>query len=415
MGAFGEAGGKIGKACGWLAVIACATIGGFYIVLTGYSVAYTYFAAGSLIPGDTASFFKHDVLKMSSSLFEMGAFSWPLFIATFAVSVFSWIVLYRNVKDGIERICSIFMPLLTLIMLAFAITVSFLPHGLEGLSYYLKPDFSKIWDAALWRDVFGQLLFSLSLGIGIVVGYSRHTSEKIDVVRAMKWVAFGDFFVSFISGYAIFGCLAHMSGTTGIAFEKLLSSGSTFEIGFVVFPKILHFLGPVLCPVIGAIFFFCLFIAGVTGVFSIIESVAGNVEVEFQMSRGRAVSYTMLFTVMLAAMFCMGNGSYLIDAIAPMVVGSNMLLGSLMLIFFFMYSKKGVRDHLSWQRARFSKILLQTAIPALLMVIFVRTLMQEFAEWNEFVAVRWIWFVGAVGIAAACSRKKSKEIEHVYA
>jgi neurotransmitter:Na+ symporter, NSS family len=415
VGAFGRVKGVAGKTFGWLSVISCATIGGFYIVLTGYSVAYTYFAASSSIPEDTAHFFTRELLRLSPSIKEIGSFAWPVFMATTAVAFFSWMVLYRNVKDGIERICALFMPLLTLIMVGFAIVVSFLPHGIDGFSYYLKPDFSKIMDASLWRDVFGQLLFSLSLGIGIVVGYSRHTNEKIDVVKAMKWVAFGDFFVSFISGYAIFGCLAHMSATTGVSFDKLLTADSTFEIGFIVFPKILQHFGPLFSPMIGTLFFFCLFIAGVTGVFSIIESVAGNIEVEFSVTRKKAVAVTLIFTMTLASLFCMGNGSHLMDAIAPMVVGSNMLLGSLLLIWGFMYGSSKVAQHPAWERARFAKISLSYFIPALLALIFARTLFQELQAFNIGVAVRWIWFVLAFALSLKLSIKtKVQRVEPAY-
>src|SRR5690606_7945497 len=143
------------------------------------------------------------------------------------------------------------------------------PGALAGWSYYLTPDFARLSDPLLWRDVFGQLFFSLSLGLGIIVGYSRHTGQIANVPRALLYVALGDFAVSFISGAAIFATLAHISHLQGIPFESLVSSDSTFELGFIIFPKILKFLGPVLSQGVGVVFFFSLFIAGITGVFSI--------------------------------------------------------------------------------------------------------------------------------------------------
>ena len=398
VAAYGRVLGKFGKTLGWLAVSACTTIGGFYIVLTGYCIAYTYFAASNQIPDNTAAFFTESFLQVSPTLSDFGSFSYPVCIATLVVSLFSWFVLVRDVKSGIEKICSIFMPILVVFMCSFALFVCFLPGGLDGWSYYLKPDFSKLFEAALWRDVFGQLLFSLSLGIGIVVGYSRHTGEKINVRQAMKWVAIGDFSVSFISGFAIFGCLAHMSYTTGVPFDKLLSSDSTFEIGFVIFPKIIKFFGPQLSQVIGTLFFFSIFIAGVTGVFSIIESIAGNVEVEFSLSRKKAVSLTMIVTAILSFFFCMGNSSHLIDALAPMVIGSNMLIGSLALIFTFMYASKEISRNPIWYNERNGRLSffassLKNAVPIFLSIILAGNLYQEFGNFNSATALRWSWFV----------------------
>ena len=63
VNAYGKAAGKVGRVFGWLAVISCLTIGAFYIVLTGYSAAYTYFAAGGMIPENTKDFFQKDFLN----------------------------------------------------------------------------------------------------------------------------------------------------------------------------------------------------------------------------------------------------------------------------------------------------------------------------------------------------------------
>ncbi len=255
VASYGYVWGKAGKILGWISILACLTIGAFYIVLTGYSVAYTYFAAADQIPADTKTFFLQNVLHITPSIQDFGSFSWPVFIATAAVGLLAWAVLRRPVREGIERVCSLFMPLMVIIMALFALAVSFLPGGLQGWSYYLKPNFDKLFHIELWRDVFGQLFFSLSLGLGIIVGYSRHTAEKANIGRAMLYVALGDFLVSFISGAAIFGCLAHISHTQGIPFDQILTSDSTFEIGFILFPQILKVFGPLLAQGIGTLFF----------------------------------------------------------------------------------------------------------------------------------------------------------------
>lgn len=395
--AYGEVWGRLGKCLGWLSVIACLSIGGFYIVLTGYSVAYTYFSAIGSIPADSKGFFLNTFLKATSSVSEFGSLSVPIFISTIVVAVATWFVLARNVRDGIEKVCSIFMPLLAVIMASFAIAVTFLPGGIDGWVYYLKPDFSKLKDFALWRDVFGQLFFSLSLGLGIIVGYSRHTAKGTNIARAMIWVALGDFAVSFIAGAAIFGCLAHISFVQGIPFDSILTSDSTFEIGFIVFPQILKFFGPILGQVIGVIFFFCIFIAGITGVFSIVESIAGNVEVEFATSRKRAVTWTVVGISLLAIFFCMGNGSHLMDALVPMVIGTNMLIGGLMLILAFRKLAPG-------------QMSLKYIAPALLGIILMGNLTQEFQTFDLNMMIRWGWFFLALGASAKLSSYQKQEL-----
>jgi NSS family neurotransmitter:Na+ symporter len=400
--AYGDACGNVGKTIGWLSVLACLTIGGFYIVLTGYSIAYTYFSAVGGIPEDAKTFFIHDFLQISSGLSDWGQLSIPILIFTIAVCVLTWFVLVRNVKDGIERICTFFMPLLAVIMTLFAIVVSFLPGGIDGWIYYLKPNFSKLLEAALWRDIFGQLFFSLSLGLGIIVGYSRYTGKSTNIPRAMCYVALGDFAVSFISGAAIFGCMAHISHVQNVPFNSILTSDSTFEIGFIIFPQILKCFGPTLAQVIGTLFFFCIFIAGITGVFSIVESIVGNIEVEFRATRKRAVTITLGALLALGMLFCMGNASHMIDAMVPMVLGTNMLIGGLALIIAFKYLCPGISNDPIWAekgRRKWFAICLKTVAPAVLLIILVGNLSDEFLSFDLAKAVRWTWFLAAIGVA----------------
>jgi neurotransmitter:Na+ symporter, NSS family len=400
--AYGHVWGKAGRVLGWLAVLACLSIGAFYIVLTGYSLAYTFFAASNQIPEDSKTFFLETFLQTTSNIGDFGHLSIPIFLSTAGVLVLTWFVLVRNVRDGIEKICSFFMPILAFIMAAFALTVCFLPGGLQGLVFYLKPDFSRLLDPMLWRDVFGQLFFSLSLGLGIIVGYSRHTAQKTNISRAMMWVVLGDSAVSFIAGFAIFGCLAHISYVQNIPFESILNSDSTFEIGFILFPKILKFFGPLLSQVIGVIFFSCVFIAGITGVFSIVESIAGNVEVEFKTSRKIAVTATILALMCMGIFFCMGNASHLIDALAPMVVGTNMLIGGLVLILAFMYTSSEIRNDPVWKtggRLNLYGFSLIYIAPVILAIILMGTLYQEIQDIDISKGIRWTWLIGALLVA----------------
>ena len=415
--AYGIAWGKIGKVFGWLAVIACLSIGGFYVVLTGYSVAYTYFSMTSQIPVDSKAFFLDSFLQATPSITEFGKISFPIFFATLFVVGATWMVLVRNIRSGIERICSIFMPLLVIILLLFAIAVCFLPGGMDGWSYYLKPNFSKLLEPTLWRDIFGQLFFSLSLGLGIIVGYSRHTGKKANIRKAMFYVALGDFLVSFIAGFAIFGCLAHISYTQNIPFDSILTTESTFEIGFILFPKILQFFGSTLSSILGMIFFFCIFIAGITGVFSIVESIVGNVEVEFQTSRKRAVTLTLAALLVLSLLFCMGNSSHILDALVPMVLGTNMLLGGLALLLAFRPAKRGVLAPLFWSSGKkydFYVLCLQYIAPVILAIILVGNVTQEFSSWGIGKSVRWSWFVLALVCASFLARHAKTE-SHVCA
>lgn len=399
VSAYGQVWKKWGKWLGWVSILACLTIGGFYIVLTSYAFSYIFYAGAGVIPENTQSFFLQEVLVASSSIQEWGGFSWPILIATICVAFLTWFVLSRRIQDGLEKVCTLFMPLLAVIIALFALSVCFLPGGLQGIIYYLKPDFSKLLSPILWRDLFGQVFFSLSLGLGIIVGYSRHTGQKVNLSKAMFAVAMGDFLISFLSGVAIFGCLAHISHVQQIPFEQILTSDSTFEIGFILFPKILKIFGPFLETILGTIFFLCVFIAGITGVFSIVESISGNFEVEFNLSRKRAATLASFLIAFIGIFFCGGNASHLIDALVPMVIGTNMLLSGLLMIGAFIYCSTEIGGSEIWRSKgwlTFYGVSIHFFAPLLLGIILVGNIWHEFEGFSLPVAIRWGWFVAAL-------------------
>lgn len=403
-GAYGKAISHKWKIFGWIAALSCLTIGSFYSVLTGWSVAYTYFAAADLIPKDTAYFFQHDFLKDSGSILISNGISWPIFLATIVVAFFSWVVTSKNIGAGVEKVCAFFMPLLFILVTVFSIATLFLPGALDGFGYYLKPDFSKLSDLRLWRDAFGQVFFSFSLGLGIVVGYARHTKAETNMRRAMIYVAVGDTVISVISGFAIFGCIGFMSAKTGVAFHDIVQSSSTFEIGFIIFPQILHTFPGWISPLIGGVFFFCVFIAGITGVFSIVESVAGNFEVEFTLTRKQAVSISVFLMWALSTFFCMGNGVAILGAIEPMVMGYSLLIGAIAQVIAFMFIDKNLGHDPTFINAQnkpsWFYFMAKYVGLLFLLITIVGALYNEMHETLDIAhLVRWSWFLLVILVA----------------
>lgn len=413
VSAYGQVLGRVGKTLGWLMVVAVATIGGFYTVLTGYSVAYAYFSGTNMIPEDTGAFFKQTFLQDSGSLTVWGGFSWGILLVTVLCALFSWFVLARNIRSGIEKVCSIFMPILMALMLFFAIVVCFLPGSGEGFRQYLTPDFSRLADGQLWRDVFGHVFFSFSLGIGIVTAYSRYACSNTSIPKAMWYMALGNFLVSVVAGFAIFGAVGYLSHVSGVPFGEIVKSDSTFEMGFVVFPQILHVFTPWIGSLIGVIFFFAVFIAGITGVFSIAESVAGNLEVEFAYSRKKAVGIASSVMMCLSLFFCMGNGQKILGALAPMLLGNNMLLGGLAEVVVFMYVAKNIQNDAIWFRDKKRTIiyhLVKTVVPLILFLILLAAMASEVSGgFSPSVTLRLCWFGAALLIAGILAQKKTTE------
>lgn len=414
ISAYGKAWGTLSKTWGWLSVIGCITIGAFYMVLTGFSIAYTYFSLANLIPQDTANFFKVRFLQDSGSLTNWGSFSWEIGAATLVVALTTLFVMTRNIQKGIERVCSIFMPILLSLVGFFVVITLFLPGAMDGVYRFFTPDFSHLKDLNLWRDVFGQLFFSMSLGLGIITGYARYSNKSVNMLHAMSWVAIGDIVIAILSGTVIFACIGYMSYTTHIPFEEIVKSDSTFEMGFVIFPMVLNTMGS-LKSIFGALFFGCLIFKGLTGVFSIIESAAGNIEEEFGITRKSSVICTLAISSFLSLFFCMGNGQHILGALAPMVLGINMLLSGMATIVFFFLFNPSMREEMSLQTGLRSNRKMQFMgfwMFIVLFLIFAGALQNEWKEMGQAAStIRWSWFLLALIFSTVLARLgKRKEL-----
>jgi len=175
------------------------------------------------------------------------------------------------VKKGIERANLVMVPLwlLAIILVVRAVT---LPGALEGLEWYLRPDFSKLGDYNIWIAAFGQIFFSLSLARGIMIAYGSYLPEKSDIANNSFIVGLADSAFSLLIGFAVFGTLGYMVFTTHTSVQEVVASG--VGLAFIVFPQALNLM-PGFPNLVAAIFFLTLIIAGFTSSISL-ESITSS-------------------------------------------------------------------------------------------------------------------------------------------
>ena len=236
----------------------------------------------------------------------------------------------------------------------------------------------------------------------------------MNIPRAMLWVAMGDLIISLLAGLAIFACIGFMSHVQGVPFTSVVTS-SVFGLGFVVFPKILQQFHPFVSMFVGPLFFFSLFIAGITGVFSIFESIAGNFEVEFNLTRSRAITITTGLVFFCSLIFCFGNATHIMDALEPMIGGFNMLISGFAQILVFMYLSSTIMGHSAWftanKKRTFGYYSLKFVVPFILLAIFVSSTYAEIKSgFGAPEIVRWGWLAAALVGAYLLSGHSEKKL-----
>lgn len=218
-------------------------------------------------------------------------------------------VLLGGVQGGIERLSNIMMPLLFVILAIMCGVSLSLPNASEGVSFFLKPDFSKI-DASTVVNALGQAFFSLSLGMGVLITYSSYYPADTRLGRTAGSVAFASLLVAVMMGLIIFPAVKSF----GLEGENL--RGATLV--FVTLPEIFARLP--LSALWSTLFFTLLFVAALTSSVSIAEVTVATLADRFKMRRRTAVIVTMLPLVVLSSLCALSFGSLAGFKIAGMTI-----------------------------------------------------------------------------------------------
>lgn len=244
---------------GWLLCCIVLLLLSYYLVITGWTLAYSWFS----VSGQTPSF----------SIFT-GSYLPVLFFVFAAVA--TGIIVSRGIRKGIERISIILIPLCFIILIALTLYGTTLSGFKEGISYLFNPDFSVLPDPLIWSAAFGQAFFSLSVGTGILLTYGAYMKRDQDIPELSAGVTLADLTVAMLAGLVIFP----------IVFTFSLEPTVGAELAFTSLP--LAFSRMPAGQLFAIAFFLVLFFAALTSAISMLEvGVAAAVE-SFQWSRNRA-------------------------------------------------------------------------------------------------------------------------------
>ena len=275
---------------GGIGVITGFAILAFYAVVAGWTLGYLYMAiTGGLSTAVDA--------EASSSIF--GAFvsnPWQGLGLAGIFLALTILVVQGGVARGIERVTTILMPLLFVLLVVLAIRALTLPGGGEGLIYLFKPDFSELTFGVV-MSALGQALFSLSLGMGTMITYGSYVSKTENLWKAGTLVALFDTFIAILAGLIIFPAL----------FFAGAEPGSGPGLVFVVLPTIFNAMPA--GTIVAVAFFTLLAIAALTSTISLLEVVVAYFVDEKGWSRRKAGILLGSACFLLAVPSALANGA----------------------------------------------------------------------------------------------------------
>uniref|UniRef100_A0A672J5I3 Transporter n=1 Tax=Salarias fasciatus TaxID=181472 RepID=A0A672J5I3_SALFA len=202
-------------------------------------------------------FWERKVLRLSGGLHEPGDISYEMVLCLIATWIIVYFCMWKGVKSTgkVVYFTALFPYLVLVVLLAHGVT---LPGALDGIVYYLKPDWSKLGEAQVWIDAGTQIFFSYAIGLGALTALGSYNRFHNNCYQDAFVLALINSGTSFFAGFVVFSVLGFMAAEQGVDISKVAESGP--GLAFIAYPKAVTLMP--LAPLWAALFFFMLLILG---------------------------------------------------------------------------------------------------------------------------------------------------------
>ncbi len=290
---------------GFLGAVIPALILPYYSVIGGWVFKYfSAFVSGNGIAAAQDGYFDSFISGVSEPILWF-----VLYI------VITMVVVLLGVEKGIEKVSKIMMPILVVLSAFVAIYSLFMPGAIDGLVYYIKPDFSK-FSIMTVVGAMGQLFYSMSISMGILITYGSYMKKDINIESSVHSIELFDTGIAFLSGLMIVPAVFAFSGGDASA----LSAGPSLM--FKTLPKVFEnmFGG----QIIGTVFFLLVLFAALTSSISLAETVVSMIQDKLKIDRKTTCLIVLIGALLLGLPSALGYG----------VLGGIKILGMQFLDFF---------------------------------------------------------------------------------
>lgn len=223
-----------------------------------------------------------------------------LWLAIFGVITF--VIVLCGVKRGIETANKFMMPILIVLCVAVCVYSCTLPGALEGVKFYLIPDFSR-FSINTVLGAMGQMFYSMSLAMGIMITYGSYMKKETSIEKSVSQIEIFDTGVALLAGLMIVPAVFVFSGGD----QSAMRSGP--GLMFQTLPKVFDSMGGgQFGQIVGALFFLLVLFAALTSAISLMETVVSIVIDKFHVKRAVACIIVFIGMMLLALPSSLGNG-----------------------------------------------------------------------------------------------------------
>ncbi len=272
---------------GYLASIVPAIILPYYSLIGGWVMKYLYaFVSGGGMATTSDSYFGEFISHSINPVFWF-----MLFL------VITALIVLGGVEKGVEKVSKIMMPILVVLSIFIAIYSVTMPGAIDGVIYYIKPDFSK-FSATTVLAAMGQLFYSMSLAMGIMITYGSYMKKDVSIESSVRNIEIFDTGIAFLAGLMIIPAVFAFSGGT----PEALGKGPSLM--FVTLPKVFETMPA--GDFIGVAFFLLVLFAALTSSISLFETVVSILCDKAHIGRKLSCLIVFIGSVILGLVSCFG-------------------------------------------------------------------------------------------------------------
>lgn len=336
---------KIGKKwewAGWWAVLVPFVIALYYVVVMAWCFSYMIYSLDLRWGSQAGTFFKN-FLGDTGTPEIFGSISIPVVLGLIVIWLCVFIILYKGV-NRIGKIVAITVPIPTILLIILTIRGLTLPGAIEGISYYLTPDFSRLTDVKVWLAAYAQVFFSLGVAQGIMITYASFLKKKSDITNNAFIISLADAGTSFLAGFTVFSVVGYLAASQGVGVTELGIGGPTLT--FITYPTAISLL-PVAASFFGMIFFIALLTFGIDSAFSMVEPMVSGLHGKFRITKAKATGFMCIIGFFISLLFATGSGLHWLDIVDHFIANFGLVMIGLVecLILGWMYKLSKLRKH----------------------------------------------------------------------
>ena len=310
---------------GWCGIAALFMLTSYCVMVVG-GWCLGYFGkilAGSMVGLDAEGI---------GAVFTEFAGGTSVFLYEIVLCVLLYFVIKRGVKDGVEMICKVLMPILFVTLIGLAVFSCTMDGAAPGIKWYLTPDFSAISPSVISAAA-SQVFLSIGVGMAVSFVYGSYLSKDANLFGNVTIAAILDTIVAVISGFIIIPAL--------FTFNIEPTSGPSLI--FVTLPNLFNQMPG--GRIFGAIFFLCVALAGFTTMVGQVEALTSTTIEMFNMDRKKSLIAVLVALFVFDIPITLSQGAGVLNNIQIIgydiftfvdFIASGLILniGALLMIFF---------------------------------------------------------------------------------